>query len=246
MLAAIISDAFQESSFTLAANLLDEDCAFVCEILAQSGRLDDTYWICAFAVNQHICICHKNPYDRDPLTNELHPVCSCSSVNLVDPDGRSTASEVNKFDDMMHHLVEAGSCKQVIAVDESLDLFQRAWCVAEIAEAKRLQMNQALKVTSKATILQRAQSLANLDITNMRAACDADKKLILEKIENSMSIKQFNAELRSLIFDPKSGLLASWHAMDSAQQLAEVGRLVRWGLADAGTGKVWKAWEAQE
>ena len=124
MLAAIISDALQENSFTLAAKLLDEDCTFVCEMLAQSGRLDDTYWVCAFAVNQHICICHSNPYDRDPLTNELHPVCSCSSVNLVDPDGRSTASEVNKFDDMMHHLVETGGCRQVIAVDQSHDLFR--------------------------------------------------------------------------------------------------------------------------
>ena len=28
-----------------------------------------------FTVNQHRCICHNNPYDRDPLTNQLHPVC---------------------------------------------------------------------------------------------------------------------------------------------------------------------------
>ena len=126
------------------------------------------------------------------------------------------------------------------------DLFHRAWCVAEIAEAKRLHMNQALKVTSKATIMQRAHTLENLDIRNMRASSETDKELILKKIQDSMNIDQFNAELRSLIFDPKSGLLASWHAMDTSQQLAEAGRLVRWGLADAGTGKVWKAWEPLE
>lgn len=31
--------------------------------------------------------------------------------------------------------------------------------------------------------------------------------------------------------------------MDSVQQMSEVGRLIRWGMAD-GSGKVWKAWDA--
>ena len=34
-----------------------------------------------------------------------------------------------------------------------------------------------------------------------------------------------------------------WNAMDSLQQIGEVSRLIRWGLADAGSGKVWKAWD---
>ncbi|CAE7552336.1 BMY1 [Symbiodinium natans] len=244
LLAAVISDALQECSFSLAARLLEDDFDFLCQLLAKSGRLGDTYWICAFAVNQHACICHSNPYDRDPITNELHPVCNCSSVNIIDPDGRSTSSEINKFDDMMYHLAGAGGCRQVIAVDESLDLFRRAWCVAEIAEAKRLHMNQALKLASRATIMQRARTLENLDVRSMSASSEADKELILNKIHQSRNIEQFNAELQSLIFDPKAGLLESWNAMDSLQQTGEVGRLIRWGQADAGTGKVWKAWEA--
>ncbi|CAE7860023.1 unnamed protein product, partial [Symbiodinium sp. KB8] len=101
LLAAVLSDALQECSFTLPAQLLQEECAFLQDLLAKMGRLDDTYWVCAFAVNQHISICHSNPYDRDPFTNELHPVCHCGSTNIVDPDGRSAASEINKFDDMM-------------------------------------------------------------------------------------------------------------------------------------------------
>ncbi|CAE7419857.1 BMY1, partial [Symbiodinium pilosum] len=214
LLAAVIADALQECSFSLATKLLEADPAFLQEVLNDSGGLDDTYWICAFAVNQHICICHNNLYDRDPFTNELHPVCTCSSVNISDPDGRSTESEINKFDDMMYHLATSGGCRQVIAVDQSLDLFNRAWCVAEIAEANRLHMNQAL---------------------NLHPG-----------IKNNMNIDQFNIELQSLIFDPKSGLLASWNAMDSEQQVGEVGRLIRWGLADAGTGKVWKVWDADE
>eukprot|EP00439_Symbiodinium_sp_Y106_P011615 s1234_g1.t1 len=238
LLAAVISDALNECSFKLIANLLEEDCEILFDMLNQSRRLDDVYWICAFAVNQHLTICHNNPYDRDPVAQELHPVCSCSSVNISDPDGTSTVSEVNKFDDMMHHLASTGVCRQVIAVDQSLDLFMRAWCVAEIAEARRLQMNQALKLASKATIMQRARTLENVDVENMQASSEADKELILHKIRDSTGIGKFNQDLQTLIFDPNSGLLASWSAMDSYQQIGEVGRLIRWGLADAGTGKV--------
>ena len=65
-----------------------------------------------FTVNQHRCICHNNPYDRDPLTNQLHSVCTCSSINISDPSGRSTVSEANKFDDMMYHLAgTSGGCR---------------------------------------------------------------------------------------------------------------------------------------
>lgn len=243
LLAAVVSDAFGECSFRMAAQLLEDDCFFLSEILSKSSRLDDTYWICAFAVNQHSSICHSNLYDRDPCTHELHPVCTCSCVNILDPDGCSTSSEINKFDDMMYHLATTGTCRQIIAVDKSLELFHRAWCMAEIAEAKRLDMTQSLQLLSKGTIQQRARTLENLDVRSMDASCQKDKELILGKIAD---IQEFNAELQSLIFDPKSGLVASWNAMDSLQQVGEVGRLIRWGLADAGTGKVWKAWEVHE
>ena len=166
--------------------------------------------------------------DRDPFTNELHPVCDCGSINISDPDGRSILSEVNKFDDVMYHLSATGCCRQVIAVDQSLDLFQRAWCVAEIAEARRLQMKQALKLASKATMMHRVHTLENLDVQKMRASRETDRELILSKIKQSTNIDQFNKELRSLILDEQSGLLASWHAMDSLQQIGEVGRLIRW------------------
>ena len=241
LLAAVLSDALQECSFSLPAELLQEDCAFLQDLLAKMGRLDETYWICAFAVNQHISICHSNPDDRDPFTNQLHPVCQCNSTNIIDSDGRSASSEINKFDDMMRLLATTGGCRQVIAVDKSLDLFRRAWCVAEIAEAKRLQMDQSLKLWSKATLQERARTLENLDVRDMRASSETDKELILGKIQD---VDDFNAKLQVLIFDPKSGLVATWNAMDSLQQIGEVGRLIRWGLADAGSGKVWKAWES--
>ena len=44
------------------------------EALQVHKRLQDTYWICAFAVNQHAGICGANPDgDIDPITNIPHP-----------------------------------------------------------------------------------------------------------------------------------------------------------------------------
>ena len=69
----------------------------------------------------------------------------------------------------------------------------------------------------------------------MRASSEKDKELILGKIQD---VDDFNAKLQVLIFDPKSGLVATWNAMDSLQQIGEVGRLISMGaLADAGSGK---------
>eukprot|EP00438_Fugacium_kawagutii_P030096 Skav228185 [mRNA] locus=scaffold3933:342613:343293:+ [translate_table: standard] len=225
----------------MVTQLLGKDSVLLQNMLGEMGRLDDTCWICAFAVNQHTSICKKK-YDRDPKTNLFRPVCECTCLNIDDPDGRSVQSEINKFVDMMCHLATTGKCRQVIAVDRHLDLFRRAWCVAEMAEARRLQMDQSLKLSSKATLQQRARTLENLDVREMQASSEKDKELILGRIQD---IDDFNAKVQVLIFDPKSGLVASWNAMDSLQQIGEVGRLIKWGLADAGSGKVWKGWESQ-
>ena len=91
-----------------------------------------------------------------------------------------------------------------------------------MAEAKRLQMPMALKVASRAAIMQRSSAWENLDVRRMRASSETDKELILDKIRSSADVDHFNTELQlqSLIFDPQSGLLASWRAMDSMQRMA--------------------------
>lgn len=101
-------------------------------------------------------------------------------------------------------------------------------------------MDQSLKLLSKATLQECAQTLESLDVRDMRASSDKDKELTLGKIQD---IDDFNSKPQVLIFDPNSGLVATWNAMHSLQQIGEVGRLIRWGLADAGSGKVWKAWD---
>ena len=64
------------------------------------------------------------------------------------------------------------------------------WCVAEVAQAKRLDMTQSLQLLSKGTIQQRAPTLENLDVRSMDASCEKDKELILGKIAD---IEEFSA-----------------------------------------------------
>ena len=42
------------------------------------------------------------------------------------------------------------SFAEVVAVDASLELFGRAWCIAELAEGQRMGMAQSLKLRNKA------------------------------------------------------------------------------------------------
>lgn len=39
-----------------------------------------------------------------------------------------------------------------------------------------------------------------------------------------------------------SGLLKSWERSDNFERMGEAGRLLRWSLADHGTGQVWRFW----
>ena len=90
-----------------------------------------------------------------------------------------------------------------------MDLFQRAWCIAEIAEAKRHGMRQSLKLVSKQGLLQHKDSLRKLDIERMHCYKEHDREVILKRIKAYVSIPRFNEQLQSLIFDPRAGLISS-------------------------------------
>ena len=60
----------------------------------------------------------------------------------------------------------------------SLNLFQRAWCVAELAEAHRLGMAQKLFLRNKATLMTRQGTLQGLQVENMRASRPEDAQQI--------------------------------------------------------------------
>eukprot|EP00434_Breviolum_minutum_P011546 symbB.v1.2.010181.t1/scaffold664.1/size175145/1 len=252
MLASVISDALEEHTFEFIAELLSDRAGVQAleDMLGEHGSLQKTYWICAFAVNQHAGICGANPDGTfDPVTGLTHPACKCREPKYFneDPplndDGKSIRCEMNKFDDMMALLArENPDFAEVVAVDASLDLFGRAWCVAELAEAHRMGMAQCLKMRNEETLLRRQHTLQGLKVENMKASRTKDMVEILAKIPDK---EAFNAKLQELIFDSNVGLLAVWKNADALQQMEEVSHVLKWlRLSEAVEGGqlVWQRW----
>ena len=252
LLASIISDALGEHTFEFVAELLSDKAGVEAleDMLRVHGSLQETYWICAFAVNQHAGICGENPSGAvDPVTGLAHPTCQCSEPKFFneDPplndDGKSIQCEMNKFDDMMALLArENPDFAEVVAVDASLDLFGRAWCVAELAEAHRMGMAQRLKMRNAETLLRRQLTLQGLKVEQMKASRPEDVVEILAKIPDKDA---FNAKLQELIFDSNVGLVAAWKNADALQQMEEVSHLLKWlrlSKAVEGGEIVWQRW----
>ena len=110
---------------------------------------------------------------------------------------------MDKFDDMIRLLKEkeasCGRFGQVIAVDRRFELFQRAWCVAEIAEASQSRIPPFLKAASSESIDTNFDKIEELDVRNCEASRQEDKDEILRKIERTTTVELFNEELHRII-----------------------------------------------
>ena len=255
LVAGIVADSLGEHTFQFIADLLSEEAGVKAleTMLEVQGNLGETYWICAFAVNQHLGICGANPRgDVDPVTMVPHPVCTCKRkkfFNETPPlslNGQSINCEMNKFDDMMAWLAASNpSFAQVVCVDASFELFHRAWCVAELAEAHRQGMEQSLKICNKEALIREQHALKALQVEKMKASRPEDADEILAKIPD---IKAFNDTLQDLIFNKKFGLLSAWKKVDALQEMEEVSHMLKWArLAETveDSKVVWKRWPAQ-
>ena len=254
LVATVIADALGEHAFEFVAELLCDKhgVKLLQETLRVHGCLEETYWICAFAVNQHAGICGANPNgDIDPVTKIPHPTCACSAPKFFNEDpplnehGESIQCEMNKFDDMMAFLSKKdNNFTEVIAVDADLNLFQRSWCMAELAEAHRMGMAQNLMLRNKATLMNRQCTLEGLQVENMKASRPEDVQQILAKIPDK---KAFNKKLQELIFDGTTGLLASWNKADVLQQMEDLSYVLKWArlseLVEDGA-LIWRRWIA--
>lgn len=237
LIAAVVADALEESSYGLVSRLLQKDIDVIERTVYRCDKLDDCYWICAFCVNQHAAICDKNHEAKDSLTGLPHPLCDCGLPKYYDGD----ECEMNKFDEMMAFLAarDPKFC-QVVAVDSDFGVFTRAWCMAEVAQASYLGITTQMRLRDKEGLIRTGARLRDLDVREMKASRVEDVELILAKIPDKDA---FNASLQSLIFDHRSGLLAAWRDLDSSKQMGEAGRLLFWTSADSGSGVVWKCWD---
>ncbi|CAE8667472.1 unnamed protein product, partial [Polarella glacialis] len=232
LVAGICADALGLSEYALVSELLDRDVVALESMLANSGKIQKTYWVCAFCIAQHSCICHSiSARDVDPVHGMEPPTCDCgwpkcfNDTPEVDALGRSVHCELNKFDDMMGHIARIDDqIEQLIVVDSKFDLFTRAWCVAEVAEAFRIGIPQKMKIKCGQVLHAFEERLRLLKVHEMEASRPEDVAEILAKIPDKDA---FNAQLQTLIFDENTGLLAQWRILDSTEQLRHFGLLAR-------------------
>ena len=89
---------------------------------------------------------------------------------------------------------------QVVAVDRKLELLTRAWCVAELVEARASDLGQHIKLPSAEELKQRQGVVRTLDIRNCVSSFPEDTKLILDKIDQTFfDAEDYNMELRNLL-----------------------------------------------
>eukprot|EP00931_Biecheleriopsis_adriatica_P033441 TRINITY_DN19408_c2_g1_i1.p1 TRINITY_DN19408_c2_g1~~TRINITY_DN19408_c2_g1_i1.p1 ORF type:complete len:734 (+),score=127.56 TRINITY_DN19408_c2_g1_i1:36-2237(+) len=241
LVAAIIADSLGEDEFCKVAYLLDHDVSTLESWLEKGDCFSTTYWVCAFSVSQHDGICAENPFGtRDTVTGELHPVCFCNkpkSFNDTPPtlDGRSINCEMNKFDDMIAYLAATDAkFSHVVAVDSCFVLFNRAWCIAELAMSYNMGMEQHLVIHSGKCLLQYEDMLRNVKVEKMKATRPEDVEEILAKIPDKAA---FNEQLQRLIF---AELLGNFDHLDSSQRMKRIGSLVRWQLESMRCEGLWE------
>jgi hypothetical protein len=232
LIAGILADALSINEFGIVAHLMDKDFPALEEQLIKSGNMEQTYWVCAFCVAQHSCICHTTLVgDVDPVLGTPHPACDClapkymTTTGEVDDLGRSIQCEMNKFDDMLAYLAYTEEhLEQLIVADAKMDVFTRAWCVAEVAEAFKVGIPQCLIVKSDQLVSELEVKLRQVKVQNMVSSRPEDILAILAKIPDADA---FNAQLQSLFFDKQDGLLARWQKFDAVERFDHVGRLAR-------------------
>eukprot|EP00927_Polykrikos_kofoidii_P054191 TRINITY_DN4864_c0_g1_i7.p1 TRINITY_DN4864_c0_g1~~TRINITY_DN4864_c0_g1_i7.p1 ORF type:complete len:727 (-),score=51.53 TRINITY_DN4864_c0_g1_i7:88-2268(-) len=230
LVAAVVADALGDDDFACIAYLLEHDIEIVAQAVRAAGVQQNTYWICAFSVNQHRGICSDNPEGtRDPVSMELHPTCSCGSPkawNDTAPTltcGRGIECEMNKFDDMVRYLSASDAkFRQLIVIDSAFCIFSRAWCVAEIVVSKHIGMQQSFKIKSQAVLAFHENSLKRLKVEEMSASRPEDKQHILDSIQDTAA---FNRHLQDMLFYE---MFPSLQKTAEDLMLARFKQLLRW------------------
>ncbi|CAJ1376485.1 unnamed protein product, partial [Effrenium voratum] len=183
LLAAVFADALGQETYDVTLELLDEpELKTMRSQLASMGKMDTPYWICAFSVNQHAGICGRVP-EADTLGRRF-TACSCAMPKFFTGD----ECEMNKFDDMIEYLREYNAQErkagreterfgQVVAIDLAFELFTRIWCVAELVQAEKLHLPQALKMHSLSSRERCLEKLRDLDVRKAQASYEADRDL---------------------------------------------------------------------
>ena len=139
-------------------------------------QLEKTYWLCIFAINQHVSICHES-WLR----------CSCGREKY--PAGHQLC-EVDKFEEVMR-----GMKHHAVAMDVKLTTFTRVWVLLEMHTAVMMRMQ---------TQYFGAESEEAMDLLSIPSAEDAeasvadDNARIIAKVRQAMMMAAAHGEVELL------------------------------------------------
>ncbi|CAK9007250.1 Uncharacterized protein SCF082_LOCUS9375 [Durusdinium trenchii] len=244
LVAAIVSDALGLDEYhRIASKMSSGKLMRVKQKLAAKGVLHNRYWICCFCVNQHASICNgvgEAPSDpaalarwernrRDTVTGQLLSLCDCKEPKVL--NDQPDKCELNKFHSMMLWLQQQKpNFRQLVAADGDFNVFERAWCVAELVAAHDADIPQRICLYSNSPFdfdeedLSAYAKLASISVANSLASRPEDKDMVLEKIS---CVKDFDRELQFLIFGNRGLLKQKFIGFDSLVPAARTTRRLR-------------------
>eukprot|EP00419_Tripos_fusus_P034623 CAMPEP_0172777898 /NCGR_PEP_ID=MMETSP1074-20121228/201636_1 /TAXON_ID=2916 /ORGANISM="Ceratium fusus, Strain PA161109" /LENGTH=546 /DNA_ID=CAMNT_0013614827 /DNA_START=288 /DNA_END=1929 /DNA_ORIENTATION=- len=203
------------------------------ELLHNLGdKASERYWICAFCVNQHSSICggfspepshgtqEHSDWDsarRDTVTNNVYPLCKCGQPKYFNDS--LVECELNKFDSVMKTLSLSPNISQVVATDLKFEVFERAWCVAELVEADDLKIRQELILYNRGCLHTHCQRLTQLSVHSCKASRKEDKEDIINKIGDTVA---FDKHLQNLLFRSTGLLRTRTNHMDQLSAVARI------------------------
>merc|ERR1719498_162371 len=114
---------------------------------------------------------------------------------------------MNKFDTMMRHLKRKTKMKhrmvaikrdfhQVVAIDSTIEIVERIWCVSELYEAHVSKLPQKFKILSHENLKDNREKVQNIDVEKAQASDPRDKAMVLSKVKNPA---EFNAKVAGLL-----------------------------------------------
>eukprot|EP00440_Ansanella_granifera_P063204 gb/GFBE01068535.1/.p1 GENE.gb/GFBE01068535.1/~~gb/GFBE01068535.1/.p1 ORF type:complete len:855 (+),score=139.74 gb/GFBE01068535.1/:1-2565(+) len=218
LVAAIIADALGITTFyeeVLSELASPKGIQSMRERLSVLNTLDNTYWVCAFCINQHASIC--GGFGPEPPRNtlewrawdgkrrnhkgEIHPLCNCQQRKFF--SNSPVECEMNKFDDMIQIFIHrVNNYRHVVAMDEDFHVLNRIWCIAELVQTEAHGVPLNTLIMSMFALDENYHKLSDLDVRRCDATDPQDKEFILSKIED---VSAFNARLQFLVFS-KDGI----------------------------------------
>eukprot|EP00931_Biecheleriopsis_adriatica_P074873 TRINITY_DN48850_c0_g1_i1.p1 TRINITY_DN48850_c0_g1~~TRINITY_DN48850_c0_g1_i1.p1 ORF type:complete len:1144 (+),score=213.35 TRINITY_DN48850_c0_g1_i1:54-3485(+) len=199
----IIQDATGLSGHALAAlvnvGLGEDKC---------KHELDATYWMCIFAVNQHVSICGTawNP-------------CVCNAAKY--PTGHPLC-EMDKFDIVMERM----SNGLAVALDPMLKTLVRVWVVSEIG--KSLETSKTIQYLLPGQLDEsiRSGDLPRISIQDCQATLPADRSRIMTQIEESLTLQEFDQKVNAEVIPSVCTLLLA-RAVEAGDDIQLMKRLLK-------------------